>query len=107
MRYSFQRWSIFLLLMLFPWQTMLATAGIERPDVVVPGVMYSWHELSTNGNFSNGAGLETILNWFRFVGAPVVAMIVLLIVRIGSGRGIRLALGETPLTSEVIEESKV
>lgn len=100
-------WSIFLFLMLFPWQTMLATASLARPDVVVPGVLYSWHELSTRGRFDNGAGLETMIHWFRFIGAPVVAMIVLLVVRIGSGRGIRLALGETPLSSEVSDDSKI
>lgn len=100
-------WSFFLLLILFPWQTMLATSSLGRPDVVVPGVMFSWHEVSTQGNFSNGDGLETMIHWFRFVGAPVVAMIVLLIVRIGSGRGIRLALGETPLNPEMNEGTKV
>lgn len=94
-------WSIFLLLMLIPWQTMLAVEGLGRPDVVIPGVMFGWRELLAGARFDE-AGLQGALRWFRFVGAPVLAIVVLLIVRINSGRGVRLALGEDRLPDELM-----
>jgi hypothetical protein len=87
-------WSIVLLLVLVPWQTMLITAELERPDFVPPGVLYTWGEIRSHARFESGLTEQSVLRWARFVGAPVAAIVVLLIVRVKSGRGLKLALGE-------------
>jgi hypothetical protein len=87
-------WSLVLALMLFPWQTMLNVSEMSRTDFVVPGVLYTWRELVDTGRFSTADLYASILKWTRFVGAPVLAVLILLTIQLRSGRGMRLALGE-------------
>ncbi len=134
-------WCIVLLVLLFPWQTLLNSnaewirftrdvqanhsgdltevsasaanafiaAGVaERsdqlstPDVRFPGVLYTWGELARDYNFSNG-GLTgaVVLKWARFVGWPVVAILILMSVQARSSRGLKFALGESEMRIEV------
>ena len=118
-------WSIVFMVLLFPWQSLLnshvhvkpmtAATGIfpatqpseqviavdEAPDVRIPGVLYTFPELRRNYAFSNSDTKVAILRWGRFVGVPVVALFILLIVQGRSGRGLRFALGESEVAMDV------
>jgi hypothetical protein len=108
-------WSIVLMLLLFPWQTLLnsesryepavaAGTTMERPDVTLPGVLYTYPELSRHYDFSTADfksnWSEISLKWMRFVGWPVVALIILLMIHGRSSRGLKFALGEAELPVE-------
>ena len=47
----------------------------------------------------------TVLSWFRFVGLPTVALILVLVVQAKSNRGLRMALGEDELLNEMIRQA--
>lgn len=134
-------WCVFLLVLLFPWQTLLnsnaqwirftrdvqgnhagdlievgaaaanafiAAGAAERedqlstPDVRFPGVLYTWGELARDYNFSNsGLTGAVILKWARFIGWPVVAILILMSVQARSSRGLKFALGESEMRVEV------
>ena len=64
------------------------------PSFRVPGVLYTWSELSTEWNFANGFNRATILGWARFAAWPAVALILLLLIQIKSSKGLSLSLGE-------------
>jgi hypothetical protein len=87
-------WCIVLCVLLFPWQAFLPdqTTG---PDFKIPGVLYTWNELTSDFNFSTEPISFAILKWARFVGFPIVALIILLMIQARSNRGLRLALGES------------
>jgi len=94
-------WCVFLALLLFPWQAFLQNSDFTG-DFKIPGVLYTWGELThpTKGAKFVTAGADiwvTVLWWARFVGWPVVALIVLLMVQAKSSRGLRAALGESEL----------
>ena len=92
--------SLLLAILLFPWQSILATAGLETRDFVLPGVLYTWDEINSRVPMRAATDLAaTILYWGRFVALPLVALIVLLLVQVRSGRGLKLALGEEELLS--------
>jgi hypothetical protein len=86
-------WGMFLAFMLFPWQAFLHHSGFEN-TFKVPGVLYTWSELVRDARFSAEPLPQAILKWARFVGFPVLAVIVLLMVQAKSNRGLRQALGE-------------
>jgi uncharacterized Tic20 family protein len=91
--------------LLFPWQSLwnypIADTTQVVPDPIehvgigphfgFPGVLYTWPELRHRAHFDN----RDILGWARFVGWPVVALILLLSVQARSGRGLKFALGES------------
>lgn len=90
-------WSLLLLALLFPWQAFLANATFTSTEFKVPGVLYTWEELTQSASGARFVGEFTavaVLKWARFVGWPVVAVIILLIVQIKSNRGLRQAFGE-------------
>jgi len=94
-------WCVLLTLLLFPWQAFLQNSDFTG-DFKIPGVLYTWGELThpTKGAKFVTAGADiwvTVLWWARFVGWPVVALIVLLMVQAKSSRGLRAALGESEL----------
>jgi hypothetical protein len=94
-------WCVFLVVLLFPWQAFLQNTDFTG-DFKIPGVLYTWNELThpTLGAKFQGANVyETGLRWTRFVGFPVVAIILLLVVQAKSSRGLRAALGESELES--------
>lgn len=82
-------WTLVLCVLLFPWQAFLGAYAFK-----IPGVLYTWQELITNARFHNLTLPETILHWARFVGFPIVALILLLAIQVKSTRGLRQALGE-------------
>jgi len=90
-------WCLVLALLLFPWQALLNNVGLSREeaDFKVPGVLYTWSELTdatTGAKFktdpllpdraTNSSG--AILSWARYVGFPVVAIVLLLLVQLRS-----------------------
>ncbi len=96
-------WSIVLLVLLFPWQAVYSNATL-RPDGTtaindfrIPGVLYTWAEIShptLGAKFSSDIGHVAYLRWARFVGFPVVAMLLLINVQMTSGRALRQAFGD-------------
>ena len=92
--------TLILLLFLFPWQAILNDA------LHIPGVLWTWSELLAKINFDKGtdALLPTILGWFRFVVAPLIAVILLIIIQLKSSRGLRMALGEDDVAGDVVVE---
>lgn len=96
-------WSVVLLVLLFPWQAILANPTVTaQPDAMakdykIPGVLFTWAEFS---NPASGAKFhadridENILRWARFVGFPVLATMILLSIQVKSSKGIKSALGE-------------
>jgi hypothetical protein len=98
-------WTIVLIVLMFPWQALLNSqlstgatpspgAGYEATDVRIPGVLYTWPELRRDYDFGNSPLAYAILKWARFVGFPVLALIILLVIQGRSSRGLRFALGE-------------
>lgn len=86
-------YSLLLLLLMIPWQAILTHPTLKGGPWRVPGALYTWPELLLNvPEFQGGAA--DWLGWVRFVVWPAVALLLLLIVTFGSGRGIKSALGE-------------
>ena len=86
-------WSIVLIVMLFPWQSLLAS-----PEFPIPGVLYNWLELThpIKGATFRSTPLTHMayLCWARFVIWPTVSLILLTLIHVKSGRGLKMALGE-------------
>src|SRR4051794_33678679 len=94
-------WCVFLVVLLFPWQAFLQNTDFTG-DFKIPGVLYTWNELThptLGAKFQGLDPYQTGLRWTRFVAAPVVAIILLLVVQAKSSRGLRAALGESELES--------
>jgi len=107
-------WSILLIVMLFPWQSLLnsharvaansvsstqeGTTAEQAPDLRVPGVLYTYPEFERDYDFSSSGPWQYLwLKWARFVAFPVVALIILLRIQGRSRRGLRFALGEAEM----------
>lgn len=83
-------WSLVLLLLLIPWQCILNHPTLAGGPFHLPGVLYTWAELSERARFDNGDWL----GWMRFAVWPIVALLVLLAVQAKARRGVKEALGE-------------
>jgi len=111
-------WSILLLALLFPWQALLNsdvhTLAVQTSappatqpalgtaqDVRVPGTLYTFPELRRYYDFPNNPVQVAILGWGRFVGLPVLAFLILLLVQGRSSRGLGFALGEKEVMLDV------
>lgn len=88
-------WTIVLGVLLFPWQAYLNFPGLGDTSFRLPGVLFTWSEVISQARFSADQLDVAVLKWARFVGFPVVALIILIIVQVKSRRGLKLALGET------------
>jgi hypothetical protein len=90
--------SIVLGVLLFPWQAFLNYPDMAAATFRLPGVLYTWSELVADARFGftvfQPAG---VLKWARFVGFPVLALMILLRVQVKSRRGLRMALGEAEI----------
>jgi hypothetical protein len=87
--------SFVLLFLLMPWQTLLVTRSIDSAAFVLPGILYTWREISERVPLGTPSDIAVqILYWGRFVGLPIVGLIFLLLVQVRSGRGLKYALGE-------------
>jgi hypothetical protein len=90
-------WCLVLLVLLFPWQAFLSNATFTDPNFKIPGVLYTWDELKQFAKFGIGTpadGFLIFLNWARFVGFPVIAIMIVLRIQMKSNRGLRQAFGE-------------
>jgi hypothetical protein len=100
-------WSVVLVLLLFPWQAVLNNPAINYNQVAnsigmkVPGVVYTWAEVS-NPDLGATFGIGNpkadmgwlMLKWGRYVGFPVLSILILTIIHFKSHRGLRQSLGE-------------
>lgn len=92
--------ALVLLAVLFPWQAVLNTSLQARHDLVIPGALTTWVELSTRARPVAGEpAAAQVLTYARFLGYPLAALVVTLAVGVKSGRGLRLALGEADLVA--------
>jgi len=89
-------WCVVLGVLLFPWQAFLNWQQLSN-GFRLPGVLYTWFELIEPRVVSDLPLDQSILLWARFVGFPVLAIIILLVLQAKSNRGLRLALGEAEL----------
>ncbi len=90
-------WSLPLVLLFVPWQAMFHHPSTDGRRFPVPGVLWTYEELTKNlPDFL----LAEWLGWFRFVAWPVLALALLLVVYLTLGRGIRRATGEDLLEEE-------
>lgn len=101
-------WCVVLASVLFPWQSLwnYPVAGTNQatpspvenvevgPRFGLPGALYTWPELMHRSNFPDTPPTAAIMGWARFVGWPIVAIIILFTVQVRSSRGLKLALGE-------------
>ncbi|HEV2292749.1 MAG TPA: hypothetical protein VGR35_02775 [Tepidisphaeraceae bacterium] len=81
-------WTVVLAVLLFPWQ-----AFWEDYSFKLPGVLYTWDELVRRVKLQPERD-DAVLFWARFVGLPVLALIILLVIQVKSRRGLQQALGE-------------
>src|SRR5258708_2532581 len=98
-------WCLILIVLLFPWQAMLVSPtstpyiaeSTDHAEFRVPGVLYTWGEVvqpERGAQFKSSMSTFAYLRWARFVGFPIIAIILTLMVQSKSSRGLRLALGE-------------
>jgi hypothetical protein len=97
-------WSLLLALLLFPWQAVLNNPAINADPAAnalgmkIPGVLYTWAEISNpamGATFSGSDGPAAMLHWARYVGFPVLSVLILTIIHFKSQRGLRQSLGES------------
>jgi hypothetical protein len=93
--------STLLCLLLFPWQAVLNNPAINADPVAnslgmkIPGVLYTWAEISNpvvGANFSHLDPPVVALHWARYVGFPILAVLVLTMIHLKSQRGLRQSL---------------
>jgi hypothetical protein len=90
-------WCLVLIVLLFPWQAFLNNVNFTA-DWKIPGILYNWEELGKYAQFDQKPMTNAILKWARFVGFPVMAILILLTIQVKSSRGLRQALGEADLS---------
>jgi hypothetical protein len=88
-------WSLVLVVLLFPWQAFLMNSDFTSREFIIPGVLFTWDELTLNARFATSDLAPSILKWARFVGFPVLAIVLLLAIQVKSNRGLAQALGES------------
>ncbi len=96
-------WAIVAVVFLFPWQAFLNHVGLTPDEATfkIPGVLYTWYELTdreVGAKFPTDRAEVAVLKWFRYVVAPVVAVLLLLVIQVKSNRGLKQALGEADPT---------
>jgi hypothetical protein len=105
-------WAVLLAVLMFPWQLFYSpetsrdtmstnNADIRLDDYRFPGATYSWGELRQGVNFTGDQSKIAVLRYARFVGYPIVALIILFMVQAKSGRGVKYALGEAEVHVDV------
>ena len=96
-------WAVIAVVFLFPWQAFLNHVGLTPDEATfkIPGVLYTWYELvdpEVGAKFPTERVEVAVLKWFRYVVAPVVAILLLLVIQVKSNRGLKQALGEADPT---------
>ncbi|SRR5687768_5012463 len=92
-------WSILVIVIFFPWQAFLNHVQFspDEANFKLPGVLYHWYELTDRemgARFPNEPLHVAILKWWRFVGYPLLGVLMLLVIQVKSNRGLKQALGE-------------
>jgi len=87
-------WCLVLMVLLFPWQAFLMNQTFTSTEFKIPGVLYTWSELIVRGRVHPSGVMLSLLYWARFVGWPIVATAILLMIQHQSRVGLRTALGE-------------
>lgn len=104
--------SVLLVLLLFPWQAVLNNPAISSDPLgnqlgmKIPGVIYTWAEVS-NPSVGASFGLHEpvanatardipglVLHWARYVGFPVLSILILTNIHFKTRRSLRQSLGE-------------
>jgi hypothetical protein len=85
-----------------PGATVRSTAAVAPADTSfkIPGVLYTWGEVThpiDGANFQTANTSAAALHWARYIGFPLVAIILLLLVQSRGTRGLRQALGESAM----------
>jgi len=83
-------WTVVLAALLFPWQAFWPDNEFKFK---VPGALYTWNELVSRVNDQPSRD-AAVLFWARFVGFPLLALIILLAIQVKSLRGLKQSLGE-------------
>lgn len=86
-------WCVILLALLFPWQAFLNNQTFTSTEFKIPGVLYTWAELAVRGRIHPAGVRPSILYWARFVGWPIVAILIVLAIQHQSRLGLRSAMG--------------
>lgn len=97
-------WAVGLTLLMFPWQGILNNPSISDDPAAngmgmkIPGIVYTWPEISDTKN-DTGATFSTadmqhrwaivVLHWARFVGFPLLGIVVIGVIYTKSQRGLR------------------
>jgi hypothetical protein len=92
-------WTIVAIFFFFPWQAFLNNVNLtpEEATFKIPGVLYTWYEVTDadiGAKFSTAQTEVALLKWFRYVIAPLIAILILLVIQVKSNRGLKQALGE-------------
>jgi hypothetical protein len=92
-------WSVLLALLLFPWQAVLNNPAINSDPVAdalgmkIPGVVFTWAEISNSNVGASFHGTQ-FLHWARYVGFPVLSILILTTIHFKTRRSLRQSLGE-------------
>jgi hypothetical protein len=78
--------------LLFPWQALLMNQSFAYSDFKIPGVLYTWAELTLRARAHPDTISLKSLYWARFVGWPVAALLILLKIHFKSASGLRAAI---------------
>lgn len=91
-------WCLVLGALLFPWQAFLAGGQMATAEFRIPGILYTWGELTRDVRFGLDQPLPwtvSLLKWSRYIVFPALALFLTLLVHLKSRRGLRQALGES------------
>lgn len=105
-------WSVLFVILVVPWQTFFiadenytvtgTSSGIvEQPALKWPGALVTWPELKRDYKFENTPVTSAVWMWGRYAFMPALALLVLLIAQLKSGRGLKFALGEAEVVVDV------
>jgi len=100
-------WSVLLAILLFPWQAVLNNPAINGNPVAnslgmkIPGVVYTWAEISNpvvGASFCRDEATPHLaaqtLHWARYVGFPILSILILTTIHFKTRRSLRQSLGE-------------
>lgn len=99
--------SFLLLVLLIPWQTLLVTQNLSSQDAVIPGILSTWREVGGRVPMKGGDPFAQFLYWARFAGLPILGLILLLLIQVRSGRGLKYALGEEEIVVDPSDDRAI
>jgi hypothetical protein len=100
-------WSLVILTLVFPWQAFLNNENLTRTEFKVPGVLYNWNEITQHGDIDSSLPFHVkVMRWARFLAMPLVTVALVFNVLGKSGKGLRMALGESTGSSSKPKKKK-